>query len=197
MGRAARWTRREQLLAEGSLIVVGGLATADALFTLVMAVRREPIDVTVELDPPVGLAALGTAATTVTTTIAEPSPGAALLHAAPVVVLLLAAAGVAWLLLGLTRSLRSGAVFTAANAHRLRAVGLLVAFGGVAWTGLDSFAQLAASSAVADATGGAASPVVVGAHFTWLPFVLAWPVFVLAEVLSRGMDLRAEVDGLV
>ncbi|MCA1690981.1 MAG: DUF2975 domain-containing protein [Actinobacteria bacterium] len=96
-----------------------------------------------------------------------------------------------WLLRLLSRSVRDGDPFTAANVRRLRAIGFLLVVGApiatLASRACDQW--LASTSTVGE----------LGSGFT-LPGagpVAGLGVFVLAEVFAHGARLRADVEGTV
>ena len=112
--------------------------------------------------------------------------------AVPMVLLLVLAAVVALLLLGVARGLRTGDPFTTASARRLTTLAVVLVVGGT----LLPFFQDIGHQGVLD-------PLLAGGPVSGVIDVELWPlvtgtlVFFLAEVFSRGVRLREDVEGLV
>ena len=95
-------------------------------------------------------------------------------------------------LLAVTRSLRTGQVFSAANVRRLRDVALLVLAGGSVLQVVDGVCR---SELARRTVAGAHSGISV--QISILPVGVGLLVAFLAEVMRRDVVLRDEVDGLV
>jgi hypothetical protein len=103
--------------------------------------------------------------------------------------LLLAAA--LWIVLLIVRSVRDADPFTQTNARRLRLLAVVVA-GGTLVSVLGAFLRrwLLDSS-------GAGNMVARDWSFSWLPLVVGLAVAVLAQVWSRGVEMRGELEDVV
>ncbi|HEX7744256.1 MAG TPA: DUF2975 domain-containing protein [Micromonosporaceae bacterium] len=99
---------------------------------------------------------------------------------------------VLWLLWRIVRTVPTADVFTPANARRIAGIGLAVAVGGsaVQLLGYAAHKDIVARSAAAGILDTAFS-------FSFLPLVIGAIVLLLAEVFRQGVQLRADVDGLV
>ena len=191
--RLARWTRTDQVFLEGLLWALPGLALLGLVLDSVRALRGEPLEVQGAL--PDGLAPtseLVQGPLTGTVLVQEPTAAQYGWALVPPVLLLVLAVVVAWLLLGVARSLRTGDPFTAVNATRLRVLGVLLIIGG---TFVPVFQSIAFD--------GVVHPLLPDGPTSWtldlslLPSVSGILVFFLAEVFARGTRLREDVEGLV
>ena len=95
-------------------------------------------------------------------------------------------------LLAVTRTLRTGEVFSAKNVRRLRDVALLVLAGGTVLQVIDGVCR---SELARRTVAGAHSGISV--QISILPVGVGLLVAFLAEVMRRDVVLRDEVDGLV
>jgi hypothetical protein len=96
------------------------------------------------------------------------------------------------LLLAVTRTLRRGDPFVAANARRLYLIAGLVGIGGQAVVGLSVWARWQVL------THPSVAPYVVPEHeLSFAPLVAGLGIAVAAEVFRQGTSLRDEVEGLV
>jgi hypothetical protein len=96
------------------------------------------------------------------------------------------------LLLAVTRSLRRGDPFVAANALRLYLIAGLVGIGGQLVVGLTAWARWQVL------THPDVAPYVVAEHeLSFAPLVAGLGIAVAAEVFRQGTRLRDEVEGLV
>lgn len=98
----------------------------------------------------------------------------------------------AWLLYRLVHSAKRGEAFTAANARRLSALAALVMLGGslVSWGGGLLQMWLLDQS-------GARDVVLTGTSMSFAPLAIGLVLFILAEVWRRGVQLEADVHGLI
>lgn len=104
----------------------------------------------------------------------------------------LLAVAVLTLLLTITRTLREGDPFVAANARRLYVIAGLVGIGGQSVAGLHAWTRWQVL------THPDVSPyVVLEQDFTLIPLVAGLGIAVAAEVFRQGTRLRDEVEGLV
>jgi hypothetical protein len=173
-------------LSAAGLVLMVGLAAAD--------VGRWPVTVpvsgdlaTAATDLPPGVRLTGPARITVELSLGQ--TGLFALGALPVLLLGLA---VAVPLLRTLRAAIAGEAFTAANARRIRGVGLLLLFGSVAAAaahGLTSW--LIARAVLGDQAGG---PYF---QLPWTGVCAGVAVLAVTEVVRRGVLLRAELDEVV
>jgi len=101
----------------------------------------------------------------------------------------------AWLLGPVLESIAAGRPFGGRNARRLAWLAVVVAVAGSVGPLLPQFGALA----VLDRLGlvGPESPFVVGATFSFLPFVVGGLLLVLAEAFRQGERIDSDVEGLV
>jgi hypothetical protein len=96
------------------------------------------------------------------------------------------------LLLAVTRTLRQGDPFVAANARRLYLIAGLVGIGGQLVVGLSAWARWQVL------THPDVAPYVFAEHrLSFVPLVAGLGIAVAAEVFRQGTRLRDEVEGLV
>ena len=191
---ARTWTRTDQVLLEGALWALPGIAALQVVLHGVRWLRGDALEVDGVLpDDLVRGADVVTGPVSGTVVVEEPSAAQHAWALAVLVVLLVLAVVVARLLLGVTRSLRTGDPFTTANARRLATLGIVIVVGGT----LVQFLQGIAFEAVLDPLLPEDGPR------TWTLDLAVWPVltgvlmFFLAEVFARGARLREDVEGLV
>jgi hypothetical protein len=104
----------------------------------------------------------------------------------------LLAMGVLGLLLAVTRTLRRGDPFVAANARRLYLIAGLIGIGGQMVVGLSAWARWQVL------THPNVAPYVFAEHrLSFVPLVAGLGIAVAAEVFRQGTRLRDEVEGLV
>jgi hypothetical protein len=174
------------ILSALGLVLMVGLAAADT--------GRWPVTIPVTgapgaapADLPAGVRLTGPARITM-----ELDLGQTLLFALGALPSLLLGLGVAVPLLRTLREAIAGEVFTAANARRIRLVGLLLLFGSIAATAVQRLTGwLIARDVLGDQAGGL---------FLQPPLAaVAAGVAVLAvtEIVRRGILLRTELDGVV
>jgi hypothetical protein len=188
-----KWTRTDQVFLEGLLWALPGVALLAVVGDVLRALRGQPLEAAGSLPERASSTTdLVTGPLTGTVLVQDPTPAQVAWHLAPSVVLLVLAVVVARLLLGVARSLRSGDPFTAANALRLRVLGVVLVVGGAFVPVLESIAF----AAVLD-------PLLPDGSQSWtlelsfVPVLAGFLVFFLAEVFSRGARLREDVEGLV
>jgi hypothetical protein len=104
----------------------------------------------------------------------------------------LLAAGALCLVLLIVRSVRAADPFTATNARRLRWLAALVGVGGT----LVSVLGAALRRWLLD-NSGAGNIVVRDWFFSWTPLLVGLLIAVLAQVWSRGVELRSELEDVV
>lgn len=191
--RLARWTRTDQAFLEALLWALPGLALLTVVLDGLRALRGEPLEVQGTLpDGLVPTSELVTGPLTGTVVVQEPTATQYGWDLVPSVLLLAVAVAVAWLLLGIARSLRTGDPFTSANAARLRVLGVGLIVGG-------TFVPVSQSIAFEGVVG----PLVTDGPHAWtlelslLPALSGLLVLFLAEVFARGTRLREDVEGLV
>jgi len=188
-----RWSKVDQTFLEGLLWALPGVALLQVLLHLVRAVRGDALEVSgylpEELLAPTGLVTGPLSGTVVVTDPTATQYGWA---AVPMVLLLVLAAVVALLLLGVARGLRTGDPFTVASARRLTTLAVVLVVGGT----LLPFFQDIGHQGVLDPLlpDGPRSGVI---DLELWPLVTGMLVFFLAEVFSRGVRLREDVEGLV
>jgi len=100
--------------------------------------------------------------------------------------------GVLALLLQVTRTLRHGDAFVPANARRLSRIAVLVGVGVTSAQLLRQFGAVAVLEAPS-----VRERVVPVFEVSFLPFVAALGIGVLAEVFRQGAAMREDVEGLV
>jgi Protein of unknown function (DUF2975) len=187
------WSRTDQVFLEGTLWALPGLALLAVLVDAVRALRGRQLEVSGSLPSDlVRPTELVTGPMTGTVVVRDPTPAQYGWDLVPSVLLLVLAAVVAWLLLGVARSLRAGDPFTPRNALRLRTLSILLIVGG---TFVPIFQSIAFE--------GVLDPLLPSGPRTWTLQLQLWPVLsgilvgFLAEVFARGARLREDVEGLV
>ena len=188
-----QWSRTDQVLLEGTLWALPGLALLAVLVDGVRALRGRPLEVSGSLpDDLAPTTDLVTGPMTGTVVVQDPTATQYGWDLVPSVLLLVLAVVLARLLLGIARSLRAGDPFTPANASRLRTLSILLIVGG---TFVPIFQSIAFE--------GVLDPLLPGGPRAWTLDLHLWPVLsgilvgFLAEVFARGARLREDVEGLV
>ncbi|MGC9667191.1 DUF2975 domain-containing protein [Planosporangium sp. 12N6] len=193
--------RRPDWLAEMQAVLVTGLVLVGVgvVVAAVSLVRRDPIPVDLPSEgivrpdlsgvrPNVRLGDGGT----VQVLVDHPTSAQVAWYLAGSAPVFLVVAYTLVTLLRIVRTARRGDPFAAVNVRRLRVLGLVVLVGGVADTVTGAVSAFALGSSVAP---GVAPGATIELSGWW--YLVGFGFLAIAEVVSRGRTMRAELDEVI
>jgi len=128
--------------------------------------------------------------------VADPTTSDRLAYAVPGMLLFVLIAVVAWQIVRMLGTLRTGTPFCERNLRRATIVAATVLIGGIGW-GLVDAVTIAYFADQTDVAFAGNSPISMVTHIPLLPLGAGLALFAAVEFLRRGAALRDEVDGLV
>lgn len=203
--RSPRWKRLDQWFIEG---VLGFVAVASGLVAIGLVVDAARTNL---LRPDISLAKAAVpvmsqhagrfslrAHETAQLIISTPTVGERIAYALPGVLAALLGCIVAWQLMRVFATLRTGDPFGCANTRRITVIGLIFVIGGGLWAMSGAAASFWLAGHAYDAFDAhATSPVMLATTFNYAPVFIGGVLGSFAEFFRRGAELRREVEGLV